>query len=156
MDAILMPFAEAHRRDVVLRGYLEGRDWDLDSEQRLVRHLVCHSDELLPDWPLLVGYEWGPPGGTRGDLLFFDGKASFAAVEVKSLSKSPTERRGKVEKQARDAAQRVEKAWPGAVVTALVYTDDEYDREQPPRSPDDRLRHRQPERHNTEARNLHD
>lgn len=141
MDTLMIPLMEAQRRDVVLRSYLEGRDWDLDSEQELVRHLVCNSRALLPGWPLLVGYEWGPPGETRGDLLFYDGQSSFVVVEVKSLVKEPNKRRNLVEKQARDAAERMEAVWPGAHVTALVYTEDERRSGGPPRSPDDRVRY---------------
>ncbi len=141
MDTLVMPSAEALRHDVLLRKYLVGRDWDLDGEQQLVRHLVTNSLELLPEWPLLVGYEWGPPGGTRGDLLFFDGTASFAAVEVKSLENQPTKKRNLVERQAREAAERAEVLWPEAHTTPLVYTDDEHQIGAPPRSPDDRIRY---------------
>jgi len=141
MDAVVMPREEAARRDRILRQFLVERDWDLDGEQQLVRHLVANSLELLPEWPLLVGYEWGPPGGTRGDLLFFDGTASFAAIEVKSLENQPNKKRNLVERQAREAAERAEVLWPGAQTTPMVYTDDEHQVCAPPRSPDDRVRY---------------
>ena len=139
MDPVMMTLAEARHRDVILRGYIEGKDWELDGEQKLVRHLVCNSRKLLPAWPILVGYEWGPPGGTRGDLLFFDGEASFAAVEVKSLAKAPNKKRNLVEKQAREA-ERVSALWRDALVTPLVYTDDERRAHTRPRHPDARIR----------------
>ncbi len=121
---------------------ISGRDWDLDTEQGLVRQLVINSTGLLPAWPFLVGYEWGPPGETRGDLLFFDGVGSFAAVEVKALpAKERNRRRNQVEKQAMEAATRVADLWPGARVTPLVYTDDDHDAGLPPRSPVDRIRY---------------
>ncbi len=140
VDPIMMTLTEARRRDGILRAYIEGRDWELDGEQMLVRHLVCNSGKLLPDWPLLVGYEWGPPGGTRGDLLFFDGEASFAVVEVKSLAKTPNKKRNQVEKQAREAAERVSTPRRDAFVTPLVYTDDERQADVGPRDPDARTR----------------
>ena len=138
MDATVMTLEEAQRRDQVLRSYLVGRDWGLDAEQQLVRHLVLHSKVLLPRWPILVGYEWGPPGGTRGDLLFYDGKVSFAAVEIKSLAKKANKKRNEVEIQAMDSAKRVQSALSEASVTALVYTDDEHQEGSPPRAPGSR------------------
>ena len=142
MDSLVMPLDEAVHRDAVLRVFLEGRDWDLDGEQDLVRHLVRHSAELLPAWPYLIGYEWGLPNESRGDLLFFDGEDRLAAVEVKALAaQNRNKRRNQVEQQANEAAERARSRWPNAHVTALVYTDDEHKGNQPPRSPMDRIRY---------------
>jgi hypothetical protein len=141
MDSLMMRLQEAQRRDRILRAYLIGRDWDLDGEQRLVRHLVHHSHALLPRWPFLVGYEWGPPGGTCGDLLFSNGQASLAVVEIKSLAKTPNRKRNMVERQVVESAERAMALWPEAEVTELVYTDDEYSTGAPPRDPSDRARY---------------
>jgi hypothetical protein len=128
---------ECCRRDAILRAYLVGRDWDLDAEQGLRRSLVLRSAEWLAGYPFLVGVEWRAPDGSPGDLLFFDGAAGFAVVEVKALgSRERTKRRGDVERQARSFAAAAGVLYPGAEVVALVYTDDEAARGAGPRAPE--------------------
>jgi hypothetical protein len=133
----MIPRAEAERRDALLRAYIVGRDWELDGEQTLRRDLVVASRTLLPRYPLLVGVEWRAPDGSQGDLLFFDGGAAFAVVEVKHLGdRERTARRGTVERQARRYAGDAASLFPGAAIEALVYTCDEQGRGLPPRQPE--------------------
>lgn len=84
------------RRDRVLRAYFEGYDWDENREYSLKRHLVLHSRELLPDYPLVISNEWETAPHSdhngKGDLVFADGAGRFAVVEVKWLD---LERRGR-------------------------------------------------------------
>lgn len=135
----MIPPDECRRRDGVLRAYLVGRDWDLDAEQGLRRALVIRSSEWLARYPFLVGVEWRAPDGSPGDLLFFDGAAQFAVVEVKSLgNRERTKRRGDVERQARSFAEAACVLYPGAEVEALVYTEDEARRGAGPRAPEGR------------------
>lgn len=135
----MIPHAEQRRRDQILRPYIDGRDFDLDPEHELRRHLVVHSQTLLPAWPLLVGLEWRAPTGSPGDLVFGDGVGRFAVVEVKYLGdRDRTKRRGDVERQATGFAQAWLELHPDAVVTALVYTCDERNRGRPPRAPERR------------------
>lgn len=126
-----MDLHEAERRDLVLRAYFRGRDWDQGIEAKLTREVVLASHELLPGHPFLVDCEWEEvPGRTqdgRGDLLFTDGRGRFAVVEVKSIhgSGNNTNRRTKVEEQATRYARAVQVRFPGAEVDAFVYTDDD-------------------------------
>lgn len=135
----MIPPAEQTRRDQILRPYIAGRDFDLDPEHELRRHLVVHSHALLSAWPLLVGLEWRAPNGSPGDLVFGDGAGRFAVVEVKHLGdRDRTKRRGDVERQALWFAQAWQQLHPDAVVTALVYTCDERNADRPPRAPGQR------------------
>jgi len=107
-----------------------GRDWEEGVECAWGREVVLRSAEFLPNYPLLIEYEWeGLPGSTtfgRGDLVFGDGSGHFAVVEVKTIEGSGkrTNRRTKVEEQALRYAAAWERRHPGSVVQALVYTDD--------------------------------
>ncbi len=135
----MISLIEQRRRDGSLRAYLLGRDFDLDSEHLLRRHLAAHSLELLPRWPYLVGLEWRASDGSQGDLVFGDGGESFAVIEVKHLGdRDRTRRRGDVEDQAYRFAQCWRGLHPSSVVTPLVYTCDERIRSAPPRAPADR------------------
>ncbi len=118
---------EAQRRDHVLRAYLVGCDWDLTGEGVLRRHLVVHSGDLLPDYPLLIGLEWSARSGHSGDLLFFDGDRGLLAVEIKVTDKRANARRlHKVETQARDFARAAERVFPWARVQGRIYTSEEH------------------------------
>ena len=136
-----MDEAEAQRRDVVLRAYFEGRDWDDAGEFGLKRNFVSSSLELLPELPYLVDDEWEvSPGHTqagKGDLVLTDGQGTFAAVEVKliqggvfggsSKNRRGTQRkkRRKVEKQAVTYASVLRRRLPGAVVVrAFIWTNE--------------------------------
>lgn len=128
--------AEAGRRDAVLRAYLSGCDWDLTGEGTLRRHLVLHSDVLVPDYPLLIGLEWSARAGQAGDLLFFDGVQGLLAVEIKVTDKRANARRlHKVETQARDFARAAQKVFPWAHVVGRIYTSEEQAAGLPPRAP---------------------
>lgn len=128
--------AEAERRDAVLRAYVEGLDWDLSGETALRRHLVCHSRELLPDHPLLIGLEWEARSGHAGDLLFFDGDRGLVAVELKVTEKKDIARRlHKVDLQARDFARAARARFPWARVEGRVYTTVEHEAGTGPRLP---------------------
>ncbi|MFT6821092.1 MAG: hypothetical protein ACJATT_004921 [Myxococcota bacterium] len=125
-----MDLAEAKRRDSVLRAYAIARDWDLSVEARLTRTLIQASYELLPKYPFLIDWEWeevpGQSQDGRGDLLFFDGLAAYAVVEVKCISGSGTNtrRRNAVEKQALRYQVAAQTRFPGGHVVAFVFTDD--------------------------------
>jgi hypothetical protein len=121
----------AHR-DQVLRAYILGRDWEPeDSEFSLVRYLVERSAELLPEFPLLVAYEWWVGNGTgfsgKGDLVFFDGHSRFVVVEVKDIEGSGgrNRRRNQVEEQAENYREQWQSRFPGTSVCAMVYTRDD-------------------------------
>ncbi|MGB3311234.1 MAG: hypothetical protein WBG32_19445 [Nodosilinea sp.] len=105
--------ADMVRRDQVLRAYFAGRDWDDNNEYALKRHLVLHSHELLPGYPLLIDDEWeAAPNRNqegKGDLLFADGEGRFAVVEVKWLDlddsgKTAKTRRTHKRKKVKDQA----------------------------------------------------
>ncbi|MGB3138703.1 MAG: hypothetical protein WBB18_17975 [Nodosilinea sp.] len=109
---------EMQRRDQVLRAYFLGRDWDDNNELALKRDLVLRSQELLPNYPLLINDEWEvEPNRTqdgKGDLLFTDGAGCYAVVEVKwvdvdtsgsTARSSRTGKRSRVKKQAANYAQ---------------------------------------------------
>lgn len=133
----MIPLQEQQRRDQILRAYVIARDFDLDPEHLLRRHLVTHSSTLLPRWPFLVGLEWRASDGSPGDLVFGDGGDDFAVVELKHLGdRERTRRRGDVEDQARRFALRWQQLHPGSVVAPLVYTCDERCGGAPPRSPE--------------------
>ncbi len=126
-----MDRADAEHRDHVLRAYLAGRNWDKTRELQLVRELVSHSAELLPEFPLLVEHEWelcpGHSAGGKGDLVFYDGQRAFAVVEVKVVANAAgtaSNRRRRVECQGRKYAAGLESRFPSSTVLALVYTDD--------------------------------
>ena len=125
-----MDEAEARRRDRILRTYLLARDWDRDRERRLCRVLAERSHNLLPEHPYIVGYEWeafsDDVNGDRGDLLFVDGRGRFAVVEVKQVdgANKRNDARRKVEEQAQKFARVVQGLYPGAQVSAWVFTDD--------------------------------
>lgn len=82
-----MDYAEAQRRDRVLRCWFEGRDWSKSPEYQLARSLVMEPPEILQEFAFVVDYEWEVVEGFsqlgRGDLVFTDGLASYAVVEVK-------------------------------------------------------------------------
>ncbi len=112
-----MNTANLEHRDRVLRAYFEGRNWDQNNEYALRRHLVLHSEALLPTYPFVVDDEWevqpnrGQEG--KGDLIFADGAGRYAIVEVKWLdltstgkpaSNKRTRKRKKVKEQAQEYA----------------------------------------------------
>jgi len=145
MTSSILPLTreEAVRRDLILRAYVLGRDWDLDAEKTLVRELVLGSSKVLPQVPLLVGMEWDAAGEGLGDLLFFDGDRRAAVVEVKSLrGKRRNPGRQDVEKQARRFAGVLARVHPDVEIVPLVYTTDESEAGRPPRDPEDRERWR--------------
>ena len=78
-----------HHRDVVLRAFFAGKDWDENPEFKLKRALVLNVPAELSRFSFLVDDEWEvEPGNTnlgRGDLLFTDGEGAFAVVEVKFI-----------------------------------------------------------------------
>lgn len=132
----VLPYAEAVRRDHVLRAYLHGRDWDAEGEAALRRTLVSQSAELLPDYPLLIGVEWTTHDGHPGDLLFYDGGNRLLVVEVKVLgNRHPQKRRHFVQQQAWAFAKAARRLHPTAEVEARVYTCDEERAGSPPRAP---------------------
>lgn len=127
---------EAVRRDGVLRAYLAGFDWDLTGEGALRRHLVLHSETLVPGFPLLVGLEWSARTGHAGDLLFSDGEDRLLAVEIKVTDKRARARRlHKVEAQARDFTKSAQAVFPWARVEGRIYTSVERAEGVGPRSP---------------------
>lgn len=135
----MISLIEQQRRDQILRAYVIARDFDLDPEHVLRRHLVIHSSALLARWPYLIGLEWRAPNGSPGDLVFGDGGVDFAVVEVKHLGdRERTRRRGAVEEQARTFALAWLALHPDSVITPLVYTCDEHRSSGSPRPPERR------------------
>jgi hypothetical protein len=128
----------AMRRDQVMRGFFEGKDWDRNDEFLLKRHLVVHSSQLLPGFPFLVDDEWDVgPGKTnkgRGDLVFADGEGAFAVVEVKFIDLARSgktarakrnDSRGKVVDQAVDYGKKLyERYGPTSTVEAYSFTNE--------------------------------
>ncbi len=126
--------AAASDRDRVIRGYIDGRTWDLNPEFVLIRELVRGGHAGLAGFPLLYDYEWevhpGRSDGGRGDLVFTDGIGNFAVVEAKYIDTSRTgatvrakrtESRSKVREQARAYADALRRVLPDEVRTVRAF-----------------------------------
>ena len=85
-----MNIQEIKHRNLVLRSYFEGRNWDLNSEHSLKRELVLESDRIFPQYPYVIEDEWevtpDKSNDGKGDLVFTDAAGRFAIVEVKHIN----------------------------------------------------------------------
>lgn len=85
-----MDIQSIEHRNLVLKSYFKGRDWDLNSEYLLKRKLVLNSNRLLPQYPYVIEDEWevttDKTNEGKGDLVFTNAAGYFAVVEVKYIN----------------------------------------------------------------------
>ncbi len=88
-------------RDNTIRSYIINRNWDKNPEFLIVKEVINHLAEKMPqfrEYKYAYDYEWevvqGRTDKGKGDLVFTDGLGKFLIVECKK--KDPTELRKQV------------------------------------------------------------
>ncbi len=82
---------ELVHRDLVIRNFINGKDWDQNPEFLLVKDVINDLGNRRPElinYKYIYDYEWEVKQGEthkgKGDLIFTDGNENYLIVECKN------------------------------------------------------------------------